>query len=185
MKKLFIIVIFIIIPCLASAGIIEVIARQRVAGAGASIETLRPDGNTSTANWTASSVGFYQDTSDETDSTYVYTSNQNARIILTAANTSASAGKTINSVTIKCRVRDTAGSTAPDLYINPGSVFTYTLTGITGSFAEYEQILTVNPHTTNAWTSSEINSTFIGFDTANATNTTELAELWIEVDYVP
>ena len=153
---------------------------------GDTTEILRPDGDTLTTNWAASSAGFYQDVSDESNSTYIYTSFQNQKIILTCADTSASAGKTITNVTIKAIIRDTAGSTVPDFYLNVGgTVYQYAMSGISGTFTEYTHSLDNSPKTGTAWTSTEINGTFVGMETANATNTTELAELWIVVTYVP
>jgi hypothetical protein len=146
-------------------------------------ETLRPDSDIVTTNWTYDSAGFYQDVSDDSDTTDIYTSNQNIRCIFTCADTSAASGKTIVKVTIYARARDTAGSTPPDFYVNPGDVYQYTFSAITGSLATYSYEMTENPHTSSAWTSANIDSTFIGLETANATNTTELADLWLVVEY--
>lgn len=155
-----------------------------VAGS-ASIETLRPDSTATVGDFTASATTIYGDTSDQSDATYVACSTYSSTFYVGIANTSASAGRTINSVTIKERIRNTSGTEVPSIRWYGSTGHADPIASVTGDWVEYELVMAVNPETSVAWTSAQIDDMSIGTDTANTANTTQVAECWVEVDYVP
>ena len=158
-------------------------------GVAASIETLETTSDIAVTNWTSTGANHYSVVADSNDATYTETAYQAQQLFLGLADTSASAGKTINKITLKCRARNTNGTEIPSFRISTDSnSYNFALSGITSSWAEYSHDLTVNPKTSAAWTTAGnagIDAMFIGFITANAANNTQVSKLWVKVDYEP
>jgi len=184
LKKYLVILCIILSPAMAMAwGVMCVSGGVEASGGGNPTELLRPDADSTTTDWTYTTNGYYQDVSDETDSTYIYATNQSLTCGFYLDDTSSSSGKTIVSVTLHGRIRNTTSSSIPDLLIYTNGTYYYALSGITASFVEYTEELTENPNTSAAWTSTEIDSLYLGARTPGSANTTQVADLWVTVEY--
>ena len=163
-------------------------ATLRPNGAGASTQ-LTPVGGAAT-NW--------QTVSDQNNATYVE-SNINSTTPQTDLYVLPSiTGTSVSSVVLSAQLLDTGlaqyGGSAQIVILTHGTQYVYTFSP-TESFAEYDQILTQNPYTGNAWTIAEINALQIGVILASGVRfnqrtqeTTyypvECSEVWATITYV-
>lgn len=150
-----------------------------------SVETLRPTSDITTGSWSNTGEGYWQAVSDQSDSSYMSTTNWQQSSLLGLANTSASSGKTISNVTIKARIRNTNGSAVPEIQFYRNDINRNAISAVTGSFAEYSWSMNVNPETSGAWTSAMVDAMSVGVRSANTTNNTAYSEIWVEVTYTP
>jgi hypothetical protein len=185
MKKLFIILCLLLLCFIpANAGVITVVNNSSMAvTAGNPTEILRATGVGAANAWTYSTTGLYQDSSDSDNGTYIQCIVYDDALYLDLANTSASAGKTIVKITFHAIARNTANSNIPRFLIYSAGTYLVNFSAITGTFVEYTNEWALNPNTSAAWTSTNINNLSIGFKTYAGANTTQIAEAWIEVEY--
>jgi len=183
------------IPCFAGRlqeMQIAVIAAKNGAGDGESIETLRPTSDL-VQNWTPSSgTDHYAlvDESAEDTADYLRVTNFYKPELFDIPNVSVSSGKTINSVTIKARVlTNTADATDFVLraYISGTSYDSSNFAAIGTSYGTVSYTWLLNPRTSSAWTSADIDSSYWGFMNGVNAGGSEyrVSQFWVEINYVP
>lgn len=151
------------------------------------IETLTIDGNgTTISGWAAEGGDFTRIQSDDGDATRLYTPTATDVRQFSITNTSAASGQTINSVTVyfKFRSFDPVSNTF-DIGARTSSIDYWSAnkdTVTSTSYILFSETWSVNPNTSAAWTSSEIDGLEIGVRKGNAVGGA-ITYGYVEVDY--
>lgn len=151
------------------------------------IETLTINGNgTTTSGWVAEGGDFTRIQSDDGDTTRLYSPITNQVRQFAITNTSASSGATINSVKVyfKFRSLDPVSNTF-QIGVRTGSTDYWSANKDTVNVTTYilfSETWTVNPNTSSAWTSAQIDSLEIGVKKINGVGGA-ITYGYVEVDY--
>ncbi len=153
-----------------------------------STTTLRPDGNGAMTGLTNSGCYFnYQcvdeSSSDDDATRVVRASNWYGTDVYSLENPSDTSGSII-SVTVYCRARrtHTQGQVALALYTN-SSVYYGNEQNLSGSYDEYSEVWTTNPHTGSSWTWTEIINLQAGIEIRgqNWNFPAYCTQVWVEI----
>lgn len=151
--------------------------------------TLRPNAAGTYQTWTrVGGSNHWGVTSDESDSTYLYslsTSDKETENLADTAQTGI-----INSVTAYIRAKAPAGGGAAETAVilwrtHSADYESTTITISRTAFTNYSQAKTVNPNTGVAWTWDEINALEVGARAyaLGVDEEIDVSEIWIVVDY--
>jgi len=155
-------------------------------------QTLRPNDNGYSIQWSISDSTHYGATSDQSDTTYVYSSTVGQKEFLNLDDPTFSDINKINWVQVYYRCRSVGGSAAPekiDLFIRSDNTDTETNSNVIVSRTAFTDIAgtpqTTNPATGNPWTKSEVAALQAGMivDTVGAGEEIRCSEIWVVVDY--
>jgi len=153
-------------------------------------EPLRPNGDGDYTEWTISDSTHAGATSDNSDTTYVYSSTAAQREYLNLDDMVATPS-TINWVQViyKCYASGSKGGEKVDLFIKSDSTFTETDANIVITRDSWNNVSgtqqTVNPATASAWQKSEVDAMQAGIviDTIGSGEEIRCSEIWVVVDY--
>ncbi|UCG54946.1 MAG: hypothetical protein JSV32_01625, partial [Dehalococcoidia bacterium] len=152
---------------------------------------LRPNDVGDYQEWSSNTNTDYEDTSDVSDSTYIYALTEGHRDLMNIADHSTCSG-TINSVTVWMRVQVDKGSGKAEkgaIYIKTNENY-YTGTPQTfpdsPNWSDFSEVYSTNPQSELAWTWDEVDALQAGIITTQLSSGEEMrcAEIWV-VDYNP
>jgi len=156
-------------------------------------EILRPDAAGDYNQWGVTGATYdYEATSDELDTTDIYTGLVGERDLMSIQNHSTGSG-TINSVTIWFRAQVLNGGSGKEhaaTYINTNAQY---YTGGTNAIAratawgEYSEAYNTNPQTLQAWTWADVDALQAGVITLiqGGGEIIHVSKVWVVVDYTP
>ena len=156
--------------------------------------TLRPNDNGYSIQWSISDSTHYGATSDQSDTTYVYSSTVGQTEFLNLDDPTFSDINIINWIQVYYRCRSVGGSAGPekiDLYIRSNGTDTQTDANRAVNRTAFTDIAgtpqITNPVTGNPWTKSEVAALQAGMivDTVGAGEEIQCSEIWVVVDYNP
>jgi hypothetical protein len=149
--------------------------------------TLNPNGNGSYIEWTLVDSTHWGATSDSSDATFVQTVDNVKMEQVHLADTSQTG--TINSVTAYARALAYGSGTSEQFKIRWDTHAVLYESGAKSvsrsAFTNYNEIRTVNPYTSAAWTWTEVNALQIGARATNlaADEDISVSKFWAVVDY--
>lgn len=126
-------------------------------------------------------------TSSDSESSYIYETNNGDDQTFVVANAGLPAGSVINSVTLNVVARESSGE--PKIKLRMERAVGDTSDGsdlhLTGSYATYSRTRTTNPFTGSAWTLAEVNAWTVrfGVDKDNESGTIRVTQIYVVVDY--
>lgn len=154
-----------------------------------STETLRPNADGCVHQWTPSTGSDHYAVVDDDpadDGDYLEVSSNFQLDVLHHADTSASSGETINSVTLYLRSKEVSGDSTFRHAVRSGqygSTYYGSTLALTTSFADYDYQWDVNPVDDQAWESTDIDAYCFGIYSYSGSNGIQCSQVYIIVDY--